>query len=140
MASLSSLIKCLCVRPGAYPRMGRLSGALLGWAPGITTSLLPTFVNKKRKKFNGIGGRSYDAIKHKTEKYFAAFVLCEFLNFCVLVSSSENFYSSFRESIFTPGYSYQPRIMFASKANSLPQKGVPTLVGSSREVSLKGKA
>ncbi len=82
--------------------MGRLSGALLGWAPGITTSLLPTFVNNGRKKFYDIGGRSYDAIKHKTEKYFAAFVLCEFLNFCVLVSSSENFYSSFRESALTP--------------------------------------
>ncbi len=36
MASLSSIVKCLWARPGAYPRVEYLKGASLGYAPGLT--------------------------------------------------------------------------------------------------------
>ncbi len=65
-------LKCLLVRPGAYPRMEHLRGASLGKAPALLTSsrlgwkglprtnslnVIRKFVNYGRKKFHNIGLR-----------------------------------------------------------------------------------
>ncbi len=72
LASLSSLVQCLYVRPGAYPSETPFRCPTLRQAPGLThkqqtslerlatdkhSSLLRTFVNYVRKKFYNIGHR-----------------------------------------------------------------------------------
>ncbi len=39
MSSITSLVKCLQVRPGAYPRVEHLKGPLLGKAPALPANL-----------------------------------------------------------------------------------------------------
>ncbi len=39
MASISSLVKCLWVRPGAYPRVELKKGASLGQAPALPAKI-----------------------------------------------------------------------------------------------------
>jgi hypothetical protein len=39
LASLSSQVYCLWVKPGAYLRVEDLEGASLGWAPGLPANI-----------------------------------------------------------------------------------------------------
>jgi hypothetical protein len=41
LASLSSLAKCLRVRPGAYPRVEQLKGASVGYDPALPANFRP---------------------------------------------------------------------------------------------------
>ncbi len=69
LASLSSLVQCLWVRPGTYPKVEHLKGASLGQAPalptntrlgwkglpGTNTSLLQKSINYDHNKFYDTG-------------------------------------------------------------------------------------